>query len=182
MSGVNLLDWRQRKLQRRLVHWIWRSSVLLLLALMVLLTARQSLTKNVQQRQEILQQWQQADRQLQLLTQRYGTLRAQLQKLQTQVAQRQQQRQRLAYWQTFMRQLELSVPDELWLSSLKHQQHALHIEGVSLRPEAARLLNQRLRLPQFLQDWLPGALQKNEDGLYHFTLAAKLVEEAKDEK
>ncbi len=182
MSSVNLLDWRQRMLRRRLLRWAWLSGGLLLLALTLLLAGRQCLVKKLERRQAILLHWRQADRQLQPLMQRYSELRAQQQKLREQAARRQERRQRLAYWPAFLQQLELSVPEKLWLSSLKHQQRRLCLEGSSQQPDAARLLGQRLRQPPLLADWQPGALQKNADGLYRFTLAAQLAGETDDGK
>lgn len=179
---VNLLAWRQRALRRRLLRHGASGGMLLLVTLAALLLWRQSLAEEARQWRQRLTLWQAARQQAHQLAQRYAALQQQAQALEQQTARRLLRRQQLSEWQTLMAQLEASVPDGLWLSTLTHQQRALRIEGLSQRPEAARLLHQRLRLLPFLQPWRPGGLQKNVDGLYRFTLAAGNADEVKNEK
>ena len=169
---VNLLDWRQRALRRQLLRWGRLSGVRALIMLSTLLLWHQSLTLEAQQWRQQLALWQAARQQAHQLTQRYAALQKQARMLEQQATQRLSRRQQLTEWQTLMARLEASVPDELWLSALTHQQRTLRIEGMSFHPEATRLLHQRLRQLPFLQPWRSDGLQKNAVGLYRFILVA----------
>lgn len=182
MIAANLLNWRRDARRRQLKRWLWLSGTLLVLVHLALLLYWRELTENTQRRQHQITLWQQAIQQAQQLNQRYDEAQKQQQALRKQAALRQQRHQRLAQWQTFILQLENHVPDEAWLSSLTHQQGSLRLEGLSLRPEAAWLLQQRLSASRFFQPWLPGALKKSAEGPYRFTLATGKAEGVSDGK
>lgn len=182
MIAVNLLNWRQAECRRQLRRWLWLSIVPLLLIQLALLLCWLSLTESAQRWQRQLALWQQATAQARQLAQRYAAAQTQQQALLDEAARRQQRRQRLAQWPAFMQQLENSMPDELWLSSLTQQQQRLQLEGVSLRPEMTRQLQQRLRASVMFPRWQAGALKKGADGLYHFTLTTGETGGAADEK
>lgn len=182
MVAVNLLNWRQGARRRMLKRWLWLSVTLLLLAQLALLLCWQLLADNTQRWQRQLTLWQLATTQAQQLSQRFEKARSQQHTLRTQAALRQQKRQRLTQWQAFILQLENSMPDEVWLSSLTHQQQILQLEGLSLRPEATRQLHRRLRKSDSFSSWRPGTLKKRADGLYHFTLATGKTEGAANEE
>ncbi|GLR07816.1 hypothetical protein COO59_10390 [Mixta theicola] len=182
MIAVNLLDWRQDARKRRLRRWLWLSGTLLVLVHIALLLWWRGLAETTQRWQSQLTLWQQATQRAQQLNQRYAEAQKQQQTLRKQAALRQQKHQRLRQWQAFILQLESNVPDDAWLSTLTHQQGTLRLDGLSLRPEATRLLHHRLRASDVFQPWLPGALHKSADGPYRFTLATGKAEGVGDEK
>jgi len=182
MIAVNLLDWRQQACRRRLIRWLWLSITLLLSLHLVLLFSWQTLVANRQQWQTKLTFWQQATEQARELTQRYDEVKSQQQRLHKQAERRRDKRQQLDQWLAFMSQLESHLPDDIWLSSLTQQQQTLSIDGISQRAEATRLLHSRLSQPRLFQAWRPGAVKKQADGFYHFTLAAERAEGAGNEK
>lgn len=182
MIAVNLLNWRRNARRRQLKRWLGLSGTLLVLVHLALLLCWRELTEHTQRQQNQITLWQQAIQQAQQLSQRYDEAQKQQQALRNQAALRQQRHQRLAQWQTFILQLENHVPDEAWLSSLTHQQGSLRLEGLSLQPEAARLLQQRLSASRLFHAWLPGALKKRAEGPYHFTLATGKAEDVSDGK
>jgi pilus assembly protein HofN len=182
MIAVNLLDWRQRARRRRLTRWLWLSTTLLLSLHITLFFGWQMLTGDTRQWQRKLALWQQATEQARGLTLRYDEVQGQQHRLRKQVERRRERRRQLDRWLIFMSQLENHIPDAVWLSALTLQQQTLRIDGISQRAEATRHLRSRLRQPLLFQAWRPGAVKKNADGFYHFTLAADKAEGAGDEK
>ena len=182
MTMVNLLDWRRCALRRILKRWLWLSVALTLLVCFALLAWRLHLAGNTRQWQKRLVLWQQATQQVQQLTLRYEEAQMRARTLRQQADSHQRKRQRLAQWQAFLLQLEESIPDDLWLSSLTQQQLLLRLDGLSLRPEATRQLRYRLGEPPFLQPWQPGSVKRSPDGFYHFMLAAQETTGVEHEK
>ncbi|UQY44448.1 PilN domain-containing protein [Erwinia sp. PK3-005] len=177
MIAVNLLNWRREARKRQLKRWLGLSGTLLALLAVALLLWWRMLAETTQRRQSQLTLWQQATQQAQQLHQRYEEAQKQHQALRKQAALHQQAHQRLAQWQAFILQLESNVPDDAWLSSLMHQQGNVRLEGLSLQPEAARLLRRRLSASALFQPWRPGALKKSANGPYRFTLASGKAED-----
>ncbi len=176
MLMVNLLPWRERRLQQR------RRQTRLLLSIiitLVLLSAMMLIWRSEQQlfqagravqhaRQQLLQ--------LQQLQKQQRSLRTERDALHNAQRQRQRIAQQFQQWHRFWQQLPALLPDTLWLARIERQQQTMLMEGWSESMGAIDKLRQKLLREPLFATVRQGAVIREPGGRYRFTLRMRIQE------
>ncbi|MGD9426220.1 PilN domain-containing protein [Pantoea sp. NSTU24] len=178
--AVNLLPWRQRRLQQQQRQSL---AVLLLVMVSLLLWGMQQIWRIQRARQHVVQvvsvQQQALDH---LATQRaeQKALLAQLAVVQQQQARQRRQRVQLAAWQRFWQELPALLPDSVWLTWLEKRDQRLTLEGMAQNMAAIRQFRQQLTTVALFEQVKQGGVKRQSEGLYQFSLRLA-VREVKDD-
>jgi len=178
--AVNLLPWRQRRLQQQQRQSL---AVLLLVIVSLLVWGMQQIWRIQLARQHVAQavsvQQQALDH---LITQQaeQKALLAQLAVVQQQQAKQRRQRAQLAAWQLFWQALPTLLPDSVWLTWLEKRDQRLTLEGMAQEMTAIRQFRQQLTTVALFDQVTQGAVKRQSDGLYQFSLRLA-VREVKDD-
>lgn len=173
MAIVNLMPWRQQRLQRR---WrIWRLLVLALLMSLILglLTGFWQHGLN-QQQTKMRNAWPEAQKKLAALYERTLAAHQQLERQQQAQRRRLQQREALIRWTDTVRLLETELPPEVRLRSLKKKQQGLILQGLSRSISGIYHVQDRLRLGPGVEHVTLGALRRDASGEISFSLHLRL--------
>ncbi|MFV9670676.1 PilN domain-containing protein [Pantoea sp. KXB25] len=174
--AVNLLPWRQRRLQQQRRQSL---AVLLLVAISLLLAVMQQAWRIQQARQHVAQATgvqQQALNHLAKQLAEQKALLAQLAVVQKQQAKQRRQRAQRVAWQQFWLDLPALLPDSAWLTRLEKRDQRLMLEGMAQDMVAIRQFRQRLTTVTLFDQVKQGGVKRQPDGRYHFSLQLTLRE------
>ncbi|MGK3142430.1 PilN domain-containing protein [Pantoea sp. C2G6] len=180
MVAVNLLPWRQRRRQQQqrhsLVVLIVLTSGLLLVATQQAWQIHEAQQRTAREKRRLQQAVESLAEQRVLQTQ----LLEQIALLQTRQQQRRQRALQLAAWQQFWLDLPALLPDTAWLTRLEKRERRLTLEGQAQDMADIRHFRQQLARVALLEPPEQGAVKRQADGRYRFSLRAQ-VREVRDE-
>lgn len=180
MIAVNLLPWRQSRMQRqRRIFIAGAACMTLILALFAALQQRSLIYAALQAEAE--QQRVRGD--ITGLTQKLQRQR-ELQQ-QTEVRQRRQQRLQekkamLLRWHLFWHELPVLLPRSLWLQKLEKRNAQLFVEGRAYDMQAISEFRQKLGAQRLFSDIKQGSVKRLSAGDYLFSFRGR-IDEASDE-
>jgi len=171
MVWVNLLPWRQVKLQKRWRVWRLAGGVLVLVFSMLMLEGYWQRSLNHQQsRPQGL--WSAALNDVQALSARTQAARQQLSALQRQQHHLMHRQQQMTQWRDFARGLGLHFPPDTWLSVLHKTRKELVLRGVAASIQELHQLRDRLREVTLFKQVNLGAVQRVRTGEMTFDMQA----------
>ncbi|MEZ3500941.1 PilN domain-containing protein [Pantoea sp. KPR_PJ] len=176
MVAVNLLPWRDARLQRKRRISTTFACVMLVLLLLSMALQLWRLERGSQQLQAAERQARDA---LTAIEQRLSHQQALHQQLLARQAARrltQYHTDRLIRWHQFWQLLPSLLPDRLWLLRIEKSSAQLRIEGGAQDMQAIREFRQQLKALPLFSAVMQGSVQRQQDGLYHFALRAQTRE------
>lgn len=174
MIAVNLLPWRQARLRRQRRISTAFAVITLLALLLVMALQLWRLDGSRQQLQAAQQAARDALTAIDLRLSQLRALQQQLTVKQTQLRHMQRHADELMRWHRFWQALPALLPDTLWLQRVEKLPTQLRMEGHAQDMQAIRDFRQRLgKLPLFTTV-MQGSVQRQQKGLYRFTLRAQI--------
>ncbi len=174
MVAVNLLPWRQQRLQRQQRIW---GRLMLSLGMLLLPGILQGYCQRELNRQQYalnagwelaLQQFREVQRQRLIYEERLGRVQAQWQ-------QRQRYQQQMVLWREFSDLLAARIPAAVWLLSLKQAADELELHGISQDIGQLQRFSDTLGQAPAVQQVLAGNLERDKQDALRFTLRLRLA-------
>lgn len=134
-----------------------------------------------QQQTAIVNAWSAAQKDMTALFGRTLSAHQALERQRQELQLRQQQRQLFARWVNVVRSLEMLLPPEVWLRSLKKNRQSFALQGMSHSISALHQFQESLRHQHGIQEVRLGNLRRESSGDISFSLHVELNERGKGE-
>lgn len=176
MIAVNLLPWRQARLQRQRRISIAFAMTALMALLLIMAFQLRRLDGASQQLRAAQTEVRDALAAIERRLRQRHLLQQQLTSQQAQRRQAQQHADALMRWHRFWQALPALLPDSLWLQRMEKLSAQLRVEGQAQDMQAIRDFRQRLEALALFKAVMQGSVQRQPHGLYRFALRAQLSE------
>lgn len=175
---INLLPWRQRQRQQRMLRWSALFALVLILIPLLVASSRELSAWEVRQLQAQNNYQTSIHSTLQRLYQQRLVLQEQNNKLLRLQEVREAQKRAIQIWETRLIQLAGFLPAGTWLSSLSLQKESFVVKGHATALEAMQKLEKELAQLEGVSTVRAGAVQHEAQGGFGFAFTLTLSEVA----